>query len=145
MTTFTTDIGTLKRIGEPTVVLTAPYTPPAHTIEALSVDDMYKITFDELSWTYEIGREADSTSLGFTISNKCISNELRVFVQYPNYLTSDTPFPFILPKMERYTVNFRLKEPEAVNRIVTGQKLFQEELIVTVEVLGVTGPVYVKP
>src|SRR4051812_20155780 len=131
---------------QPTVQLSAPYIPPADALEAQSVSDMVTIQVPfPMDWVYEVGKKPIDYKLGILITNKCLENELRISIDKPAYLTSDTPTPFIVPPLTVYNLGFTLIEQEAVNRIVSGQTLFSEDFSISTTVLQVTGPVYVKP
>lgn len=128
----------------PYVELTQPYMPPAHAIAASVVAHMVTIQHNNIDWVYEVGKAPRDFTTGFSISNRCIKNELKVTITYPNYMVTDTPSPFILPPQETYNVLFRLNESEAKNRVISGNKLFTEDMTIEVMPLNVTGPVYVK-
>src|SRR5690242_14750462 len=93
------------------VVLTQPYTSPAHAKAAVKVEDMFTVSSSSGSgFTYELGNPPSNISYEVTISNNCIENSLQVQMTLPSYLAVNISNPFILKASGTTTLRFSFIE-----------------------------------
>ena len=131
----------------PSVVLVQPYVDPPGMTRIYKTEDAYQVGPDTLNtyiFTYALGTDAAPTRASFFVKNLCTLHTLGVTLNLPQFLDTSVGDTFLLSPLESQVVDLVVSETGSINLIEQRKTTLQEPLIVSVEVLNVTGPVYVQ-
>jgi hypothetical protein len=128
----------------PTVELTTPFVDPAFTYRASDTSQMFNFTTSEpLAVTYEIGI-APTWSVRGGIRNNTLNTTLECDIAVSPFITLIGPSHFLLDAEDILFFNFVLNEDNARLNGHSRNRVFQNNLVVSVLPVEVHGPVYVK-
>ncbi len=130
---------------EPTSSGTTTQPQSGSFTEATSINECYFIDTLQAShsYIYSVG-EQPSESRKITIGNKCLQNDIFVQVKLPGFLVvSGSQKGWTIRPNATETISISIDENSALNYTMRNQVTIEEDMQIIVQVLNVTGPVYV--
>lgn len=113
------------------------------TKRASEVNEMYSITppLESLNIDYFVGKKNSLLPSQYSIYNKSLNNNIEVTLAFPIYIDVDKPSTFILAPLSTVTITLTLDQMALNTLVMSGKKISNDDISISVLPLGITGPV----